>query len=501
MATFPPLGTGYQPPLRASGVQTSACRVVSTRLASANRGTLSTHLRSELVAAARQGHAVFIVGAGASLMSSGGAPVAGWRGLIEDGLRRCVDLDASRSSDWLEAKLSDLKTGDTPTMIRVAQEVEDLLKRIPGRQYAKWLADSVGSLRIAHPQLVDALGGLEAPLVTTNYDSLLELGTRREPVSWDQFADMQAELLTPGRYVIHLHGHWRRPDTVVFGYETYASVVGDPAAQAFLRALLAVKSVVFVGFGQGVVDPNFSALTTWLTTVLRPTGVAPLMLVRDDELAASQVRYHPLGINVLSYGPEYEDLALYLADIATESRIGRDARPTIEYSWDSLSAKLRRLQRRITRSFSPDFVVAISGPGNFAPAYCLAHWSDEPPLLTAVSFPREPSRSAKNLAFAELAAQNDWIHYESTKWDVFLPDIIRSFPAGSKVLLFDDRVIGRRTQPAVAKILEGFGYEVRRAALVVDPSCVDVVDYYEEVVEGDFTFPWGGRYGRGERPS
>lgn len=460
---------------------------------------MSSYLRSELVNAIRQGNAVFIVGAGASLHTTQGSAEASWIGLIEAGVDRCVDLDPALPKTWKRSKLRALRGSDPSQMIQVAQEVEACLKRMPGRHYAKWLSDTVGELRIVDPTLVDALLSSRAPLLTTNYDSLLELGTGREAITWNQFSDMQAELVEPGKSVVHLHGHWRRPETVVFGYDSYAAVIGDPASQAFLRAMLTVKSVVFLGFGQGIADPNFTALTTWLTTVLRSTGVAPVLLVRNQELAATKARCEPLGINAIPYGDDFADLPLYVADMVTEARINRDKDLTVDFGWDSISAKLMRLQRRITRSFIPDFIVATSGPGNFAPAYCLANWGDEPPLLSAVCFPRKPDRSRRNIEFSKVADASEWIHFNSTKWDVYLPNLIRNFPAGSRALIFDDRVVGGRTQPGIAKILEGFGYEVRRAALVVDPSCADSVDFYEEIVDGDFTFPWGGRYGRGER--
>jgi adenine/guanine phosphoribosyltransferase-like PRPP-binding protein len=460
---------------------------------------LSTYLRSELVDAVRHGNAVFIVGAGVSLLATEGQPHASWLGLMEAGVERCADLDSSLPTGWRAANLKRLRGSDAAAKVRVAQEIENVLKRIPGRQYAKWLADTVGSLKIKNLEVIDALVESRASLITTNYDSLLEEGSGRDAVIWDQLHEMQAEILDPGNSIIHLHGHWRRPETVVFSYDDYTTVIGDPGSQAFLRALLSVKSVAFIGFGQGLEDPNFAALTTWMTTVLRSTGVAPVMLVRNQDYAKSQERYRPLGINSIPYGGEYRDLALYVSDIVSEAHIGRSNDNFIEFSWETISAKLSRLQRRITRNYSPDFVVAVSGPGNFAPAYCLAHWSNEPPLLAAVSFPRKPDRSAQNVAFETLAESAGWVHYASAKWDVYLPNIITHFPPGARALLFDDRVVGGQTQADIAAILKDMGYEVRRAALVIDPACVDSMDYYEDVIGGDFSFPWGGRYGRGER--
>jgi hypothetical protein len=65
------------------------------------------------------------------------------------------------------------------------------------------------------------------------------------------------------------------------------------------------------------------------------------------------------------------------------------------------------------------------------------------------------------------------------------------------MLIFDDRVIGGNVQRRVAAWLtDEFGYEVRRAAIVVHPDIKDAVDWYEDVLDGEFNFPWGGKRGR-----
>ncbi|MFF5057022.1 SIR2 family protein [Micromonospora sp. NPDC000663] len=462
---------------------------------------VSPYLRNEIVEAIRRGDAIFIVGAGVSLLASDGAESASWKGLIRAGVDRSADLDQSLSGRWRSSKLKALSsTADSAQMISVAQEVERHLKQIPGNHYGKFLAETVGSLPMVRRGIIDVLKDSGAPVLTTNYDSLLEQGTGRDAATWQRISHLQDEIKQPGRFIVHLHGHWREPETIVFGYESYARVIGDSESQAMLRALLATKAIVFVGFGQGLEDPNFAALTTWLTSTLGSSGIAPAVLVRNRELASAQSRFRALGVNALAYGDAYDDLELYLADIVREA----NAVPTPgikEFTWESLAPKLMRLHRRIARSFAPDFVVAMSGPGNFAPAYCLAHSSEDPPLLAAVTFPRRPDRSRHNLAFEKLASNGGWLHHESDKWDVFLPNVIRDFPAGSRALIFDDRVVGGRVQHAIAEMLKGFGYEVRRAALVVDPRQTSAVDFYEEVVDGDFVFPWGGKHGRGEPAS
>ncbi|UOZ08759.1 SIR2 family protein [Amycolatopsis sp. WQ 127309] len=463
---------------------------------------MSNYLRSELIEALRSNSAVIIVGAGSSITATGGAEYSSWNSLLESGISRCLDLNDALGETWETARHAEIKSDDQADKLSLAEEITRTLKAYPGNHYAKWLKDTVGSLTASNPGLLQILGEFNVPILTTNYDGLIEAVTGRETVTWENVPEIQDEIQNPGKSVIHLHGHWRRPESVVFGYESYAQVIGDLGSQALLRSLLSVKSIIFVGFGAGLNDPNFSSLGTWLSTSLKDSGLAPVALVRSKEKELTERRYRQFKYNVLSYGAEYEDLEIYLADLRLACGESHPTgEPVINFTWDSLTPKLMRLHRRIERDYRPDFIIAMSGPGNFAPAYCLAHSSDDPPLLTAVTFPKRPKRSDSCVAFQEVAEKSEWIHQETTRWDIFLPNIIRHFPPGSKGLIFDDRAIGGRAQKQVASFLEGMKYEVRRAALVVHPDCAADVNYYEEVISGDFVFPWGGKYGRNEPPA
>ncbi|WP_143036055.1 SIR2 family protein [Lentzea fradiae] len=461
---------------------------------------MSGYLRSEIVAALKKNNALFVVGAGVSMSATNGNSVASWNGLLEAGIERCVDLRRSLAGDWARACRDDMNSPEPADKLDVAQRITSELKGLPGNHYGKWLKDTVGQLKVSSPGIVQVLSGFKAPILTTNYDSLIEEVSGRDVATWKDFPLLQEEIQEPGKYVLHLHGHWKRPDSVIFGYKSYAEAIGEQSSQALLRSLMAVKSIVFVGFGAGLADPNFSSLGTWVASVLGESGTAPVVLVRDEELVRAEKRYTQLGYNVISYGSEYEDLEIYLADLLADSRELDDS-IRIQFDWDTLTPMLMRLHRRIEKEFKPDFIVAMSGPGNVAPAYCLAHSSSDPPLLTAVTFPKRPHRSPSCIKFRDVAQSGGWAHHESTRWDVFLPNLISHFPKGARVLIFDDRAVGGRVQREVSKILAGYGYEVRRAALIVHPDCKDEVDFYEQVVVGDFGFPWGGKYGRNDPPA
>ena len=201
----------------------------------------------------------------------------------------------------------------------------------------------------------------------------------------------------------------------------------------------------------------------------------------------------------MSYGANHQALELFLADLARDASRSIDTSQLLE--WPSLLTKLNRLHTRIRRDYRPDIVVSMSGPGGFAPSYCCSLDTDDVSVVMAVTFPRRSDAGDTPVAaFRESALRAGWLEITSTKWHVFLPDILQHLNPNSRILLFDDRVIGGNVQARVAAILRDRGDEVRRAALVVSSAAAADVDYSELQLDVPFTFPWGGRYGRARQP-
>src|SRR5260370_41814902 len=113
----------------------------------------------------------------------------------------------------------------------------------------RWVADSVGRLRVAVPSLIDALAGLGVPLATTNYDSLVEQVTSLPPVTWRDGARIQEVLRGDRRGVLHLHGYFDEPESVVLGIRSYEAALGDAAAQGLQRAVMSLRAGLFAAFG------------------------------------------------------------------------------------------------------------------------------------------------------------------------------------------------------------------------------------------------------------
>jgi SIR2-like domain len=109
-------------------------------------------------------------------------------------------------------------------------------------------------------------------VATTNYDGLVEEVTGWPVVTWRDGVRVQRVLRGDERAVVHLHGYWGDPVSVVLGVRSYEAVLGDAAAQGLQRAVAGMRSLLFVGFGAGLADPNFAALRAWLAATFPGVG-------------------------------------------------------------------------------------------------------------------------------------------------------------------------------------------------------------------------------------
>jgi HEAT repeat protein len=272
-------------------------------------------LRREIAA----GRVTVIVGAGVSIAATGAAATASWIGLLTDGIDRCASVVPGLPGRWAD-RMHDLldlgREGDTEALLSVAEQITVKLGGASGGEMKRWLRETVGALHLRHPDVPRTLGGLGAPLLTTNYDDILEEATHRRALDWRDTADVERVLRGEDNAIVHLHGYWRRSENLVLGVRSYEDVLRNTHAQTVLRALRMTKTLLFVGFGAGLDDPNFGALLRWTREVFASSEVRHYRLARADEVEAVQAQHKPEErVFVLSYGERHADLALFLAGL------------------------------------------------------------------------------------------------------------------------------------------------------------------------------------------
>lgn len=206
--------------------------------------------------AAKHGELVVFVGAGASMLC--GSP--DWRGFAN----QVVDLlEKSGALSFLEAEqLRGL--GDSRRSLSIAMAL------------AKEKDVAIDFGRILHPsrpaaigvELYELLSSLRPVFVTTNYDKWLDdagpeelsadmkVGGESEPATrpgkrptYYLREQLSPALLAERGAVIHLHGSYLEPSSMVVSLKDYIECYADARVQAFLSAMFKNYTVLFVGYG------------------------------------------------------------------------------------------------------------------------------------------------------------------------------------------------------------------------------------------------------------
>jgi len=266
-----------------------------------------------------KGKVLAICGTGTSIAATGSA-LASWKGLLTTGVQRCVDLGlVSDDADWAARALADIEKGMADDLIAAAQKITARLKGAGPGAFARWLRETVGSLRIKTPSVPNALAALPIKLATTNYDSILTEATKLPPVTWRGSSRLDRVLRGDEGAILHLAGAWEDPESVVLDATSYALHATDELAQFVQRVLRATHTLLFVGFGQGLSDPNLKALLAWAGRVLPKSEYRHYRLVRSSEIATAQ-KEHPVseGIYAIAYGDRYEDLGPFLLSLCPD---------------------------------------------------------------------------------------------------------------------------------------------------------------------------------------
>src|SRR5262249_25697825 len=197
-----------------------------------NRETLIEKLKADFA----RGNVVTIAGSGVSVAACGNQEVehfkvASWTGLLEHGVKHCKDIGAADVDD-VELLTMQIKKGKTEYLINAAETISQRMKAKAPGVFLGWLKDTIGKLEIKDRAVIDALQALPGILATLNYDNLLEDATPRRAVTWlkpDEVQDVLTRNVTDA--VLHLHGWYKEPDSVVLGLSSYLTVKDHPHAK------------------------------------------------------------------------------------------------------------------------------------------------------------------------------------------------------------------------------------------------------------------------------
>ncbi|HEX5705207.1 MAG TPA: SIR2 family protein [Pyrinomonadaceae bacterium] len=343
------------------------------------------NLEAELRNTVSDRRAVIVIGSGVSIAASVDSvsgmphPQASWTGLLVNGLEWLRDHKLI-DTDVAEAQLKLLsKNPPTHRYLSAAEDVMTGMGGAKSQHFARWLKETVGTIRPHDRGVLDALESLHQRgnrLATTNYDGLL-LGDsdQRTPITWkDREAFLSAARGDDPQAVLFLHGYWRKPESVVLDWKSYDEIARDEHYRNDLSAFWKMTTWVYVGCGMsGLSDPDFGLLLERHGARARNVGHYDFCLVRQHDRAEFQAYFdnHNYNICAIAFGYEHRDLPLYLHSLLP-SPISIDA------DTDPESASLTK-QRSIPKPpalyAEPDYIGSHKFVGRTAELQTLDDWA------------------------------------------------------------------------------------------------------------------------------
>ena len=265
------------------------------------------------------GQLVVVVGSGVSVAACGnqevdGHKVATWSGLLEHGLDRLIAIGAADGGEEMLRNM--IRSGITDFMISAAGMITERFKARSDGTLRSWLEETIGVLQLQDATLLQQTANLPGLVATLNYDNLLEEETGRPAITWQETNAVQEALRGSREAILHLHGEYRKPESVVLGLASYNKVKDDPHAKATLQSFALSKTLLFVGCGDTVLDPNFQQLITWGKEALNDVVPRHRLLCRVLELGAFQQKLADAPwLEPIAYGDDYAELGPFLRSL------------------------------------------------------------------------------------------------------------------------------------------------------------------------------------------
>ena len=288
-----------------------------------NRDTLTEKLKNDIAA----GRVVMVAGTGVSVAACNnqeveGCKVATWSGLLQHGVKHCREIGVADECD-ADLLVLQIKSGKTDFLVNAAETVSQRMKGKSEGVFRGWLKETVGKLRVKNRAVIDALAPLPGVLATLNYDNLLEEASGRRAVTWLKSDDVQEVLTCAGNdAVLHLHGWFKEPESVVLGLSSYNSVKDHPHAKSVLQLFTIDRTLLFVGCGDTVLDPNFTRLIEWGKEALKDVAPRHYLLCRTSEIPEFQKKLAGAPwLQPLDYGADHTDLVPFLHRLVPAGRV------------------------------------------------------------------------------------------------------------------------------------------------------------------------------------
>ncbi len=458
----------------------------------------------DLHARIRAGRVAYVCGTGVTSAIARPSQTILWKGLLRHGVGHLAAIDSSLQSVAANmTNLLDSADASTNSLLTVAQWIRNEFDGLRPGEFRDWLKKTVGSLELSE----DApafLALTNAPILTSNYDGLIGSMSGRNIIEWTDNGHLDQYFDEVSKYVYHLHGHWDTPDSVIMASTDYQRLLTAGGIGRVFEQIAGSYTLVFLGYGAGMQDPNYAAFLNWFGKNFGETVRAAYLLCRSEDYPTRGVDAN--GLRYIAYGDKFEDLWEYLEklsppkasvpppvnsedfdDVNHESTTGQVLAPLPrsvrdeayrqvgpEASWNKFQEDVLVAEESLTRSGGGALVAAVTGTGK-----------------TTLS------RLAMNLAVAQnsaammLVPTKALVAQELREWDTWITAWladerqIRVYPSSRDYPESDAPVSRARFEVAIAIYEKVAGYLAAGHATLGKTSLLIVDELQTLVEDGD----------------
>jgi SOS-response transcriptional repressor LexA len=268
------------------------------------------------------------VGAGFSAAVSGDNPCATWHGLLRNGIGVCANEVSEPWEGWAEAKEAELEKGGADTLLPIAENIRILFRKGgTDKEFKSWIEATAGSLEPTEEgrRIVGSVCALGGVIVTTNYDSLIT----QSDSAWQRYTWADDDFpLAFGRsqVVLHLHGGWWQPESIILCSSDYQRMSDDRRNQILSDSLFITHRFIFIGCGDGLNDPHIAPLLKDIMDHTPHSGSEHFILVVESDYQRMR-RELPDLITPVTYGKSHQELPKFLEELANR-KLGKASEAT-----------------------------------------------------------------------------------------------------------------------------------------------------------------------------
>ncbi|RDW58657.1 hypothetical protein BP6252_13133 [Coleophoma cylindrospora] len=250
-----------------------------------------------------------------------------WSGLLQQGLQYLDEEECALGSDdqiKLDSYKKMFESESGTDMIEVATFLKSKLTE--ARKLENWFdLEFEGIYEKCINQdpnpILDAIRDLfhnGARIITTNYDDLLDKHIIQQPIIPDGTPALKLFFAGRPTGICHVHGVWWHSKGAVLDDKDYQRTTEDNSLQQSLKnSMTSSEILMFVGTGAGLNDPNFGPLLSWAATQNEGIAQRHCILAHKGQSVDTMAN----GLNVIRYGPEFENLPAFLKRIAAEGNL------------------------------------------------------------------------------------------------------------------------------------------------------------------------------------